>query len=229
VSHYLAGRPGDGQGNFDLAANLDPNTYLLFTEAARLHLKHCLRNAEKELSSPGDLSALAEPTVTELIDQQIARHRMAQVSHPNYADLPYRLGLLLRQRGEWRQAVDAFQLSSELNPSYVKPLIKLGLALREAGQYAAAVRTLKKAMLLDVESAHLHYQLGLVFANRSQFELAVEACEESCCQEDAPFDLQANLGLALANIGLMDRTTAGWQAICALVPSAHPPEVTLSI
>ena len=144
------------------------------------------------------------------------RHRAAAAARPNYADLHYRLGLLLKQRGEVSDAVDCFRLATDINPNYTKALIQLGLSLHDLGQTHEGIAALTRAFETDHKSIDLHYQLGLMFADREQFAMAIERFEQALAAEPRNIDFHANLALALQNMGLIDRATGTWHTLCDL-------------
>ena len=152
----------------------------------------------------------------DLIDCQIDRLRATLRERPNYADLHYRLGLLLKHRGNLEEAVDCFDRATAINPNYSKALIQLGLSMQSLGRSDEALDVLDKALTANPESVELHYQLGLIFADRHQFALAVEQFEEAMRGDGQRIEFHANLALALQNMGLIDRANATWQTLCDL-------------
>jgi tetratricopeptide (TPR) repeat protein len=154
--------------------------------------------------------------VGDLIDRQIERHRAVLSQRPNYADLHYRLGLLLKQRGEMSEAADCFRQATEINPNYTKALIQFGLSLHDLGQTHEGIAALTRAFDTDHKSIDLHYQLGLMFADREQFATAIEQFEQALATEPRNIDFHANLALALQNMGLIDRATGTWHTLCDL-------------
>ncbi len=209
------------QDTLELAAALEPNTNLLFAEMARLQLKVSLAQKSQRdyLSFEGGGSAVAE-TGTDLVEVQLERHRQSLLANPNYADLHYRYGLLLRGRGRLQEAIRHFRSAAQINPSYVRAKMHLGLALREAGELGEAIDQLKESLQVGPESVDLHYKLGLMYCDKMQFALAVEQLELVEQEDPANANVQANLALALQNMGLVDRARASWRAVCELEPES---------
>jgi len=229
LAQRAAGRTEEAMAAFDMAASVEPNSTLLFSEMARLQLKVAAHQSTEGVLNPHPRRSPASggaEGVTDLIDQQIKRHRQALKTRPNHADMHYRLGLLLRNRGLNDQAIEEFRCAVEINPVYVKALIKLGLALKEAGELDEAISVLERAVELKPEYVDLHYHLGLLFAERNRFELAIEHFEQAIKGAPDNVDFHANLALALQNMGLLDRAAATWQAVCELTPaeSAGPTQ-----
>ncbi|MFQ5501598.1 MAG: tetratricopeptide repeat protein [Phycisphaerae bacterium] len=225
VAQQAQGRREEALASFDMARNIEPNSTLLFSEVARMQLKaDAVMESEKYLSADMNESTSVEPTPPEeidLISQQIQRLRAAIQSKPRHADLHYRLGLLLKNRGQIEEAVEAFREAVVINPCYMKALIKLGLALKELGRTDEAIEQFKQATLAQPDYIDLHYQLGLLFAQRYQFEIAVEHFEHAAEGNPENIDFQSNLALALQNMGLIDRANASWQLVCDLAPDSE--------
>jgi len=221
VAQHESGQYDEAADSFEMAAGVEPNSSLLFSEMARLQLRgSTARQADKYLSPQTLTAVLPGPAETDLspvgdlIAQQIERYQRAIKEHPNYADLHYQLGLLLRHSGRDDDAISAFGKALTINPGYEKALTKLGLLQHEAGHSEQAIDTLKRALTLDSHSADLHYHLGLIFADRYRFDLALEQFEHAARREPENPEFRASLALALQNMGLIDRADASWQVLC---------------
>lgn len=213
IAQHHAGRPTDAMATLDLAASIEPNSTLLFSEMARLQLKAAMQEecaAHLSVGTDADGENSASPSITDLIDRQIERHRENVNQHPNRADAHYRLGLLLRHQGRLEEAVAEFQEAVAINPVYLKALVKLGLALREMDQPDEAIRVLQRALEIQPEYIDLHYQLGCLFASRHRFELAVEHFDRCSQANMSSQEFRSNLALALEGMGLIDKATATW-------------------
>ncbi len=221
VAQQRLGMNEEALRSFEMAANVEPNSSLLFSESARLYLKTApAEQVEKYLSTRSmadDPNGPNSDDVTCMLERQIANIRAAIERSPNHADLYYRLGLLLRQTGDVDGATEAYQQAVAINPNYVKAIMKLGLALRDQGKVAAAIDCLKRAVDLDSEPAQIHYELGLLYASRDQFNHAVKQFEQACDASPRNVDFRAHLSLALQNMGLMDRAKASWQVLSEIV------------
>jgi tetratricopeptide (TPR) repeat protein len=206
--------------SLEMARNIEPNSTLLFSEVARMHLKAAAsREADRYFTRDGSDGPAEGPG--DLVSEQIGRLREALRASPNHADMHYRLGLLLKNRGQLEDAAAEFREAVSINPTYMKALVKLGLSLAELDRTDEAIDVLKQAMDVHPEYVDLHYQLGLLFAQRHQFEMAVEHFEKAAAARPRNVDFQANLALALQNMGLIDRATASWQIVHDLAPDSE--------
>lgn len=236
VAQHATGRSDEALASFDQARNIEPNSTLLFSEVARMQLKaaaakeseQCLRSIVDEVDPARSRSTSGD---MDLISQQIERHRQAAAQRPNHADVHYRLGLLLRNRGQVEESIACYRRAVEINPAYMKALVKLGLALREINQDKEAIEVFTRATQIHPEYVDLHYQLGLLFVQRHQFELAVERFSAAANGNPSNVDFQANLALALQNLGLVDRAQATWQIVNDLAPvgSEHAKQAQVAL
>lgn len=220
IAQLQSGRTPEAEATLDLAASLEPSSTLLFSETTRLHLKAERQNTRPR---PSLLTIASGETFDEgvtgdgLIEEVLRRHQQAILNTPNVADLHYRHGLLLRQLGRTYEAIAAFRNAVAINRHYSKALAKLGLALRETGDRDDAIQFLGRSLTFGPDSIETHYQLGLLFAQRSRFDLTVEQFELNAGSDGEL--LRANLALALQTIGMVDRASATWRALCDLVRS----------
>lgn len=226
VAQHASGRTAEALSSFEMARNIEPNSTLLFSEVARMHLKAAAGQQSERFilgSNPTGESETPEH-LTDLLSQQIQRVRDAITQNPNHADLHYRLGLLLRNRGQLDDAIASFRQAATINPTYMKALIKLGLALSEADQTEEAIDVFKQATDVRPDYVDLHYQIGLLFVQRNQFEMAVEHFEQAVSGNPGNVAFQANLALSLQNMGLIDRAQATWQIVRELAPDSEYAE-----
>lgn len=215
VAQRAAGREDDAWGSFDLAVSLAPNSTLLFAETTRLHSKAWRLNRETA-GDGGSLTALECADSDDDLLGVLEHYEETAREHSACAELPYRLGLLRRQMGEFDEAIEALRAATRINPVYCKPLIKLGVSLREAGRNDEALACFDRAMRLNPDGVEVHYQLGLLFAQRNQFDMLVERFELEHDERRLDLPLRQNLLLALQNIGMVDRAAATWDLLCEM-------------
>ncbi len=229
IAQHAAGREDEALASLEMARNIEPNSTLLFCEIARMQLKaSAAAESGKFLAFKDQAEVEAVPgadgepatSTSDLLSEQIARLRGAIKRNPNHADLHYRLGLLLKNRGQVEGAIVAFREAIAINPTYTKALIKLGLALAEMEQIDEAIAVLRRAAELAPEYVALRDQLGQLFARRRRFGIAVEHFERALQGNPRNVAFQANLALALQNMGLIDRADATWQIVQDLVPDS---------
>ena len=224
VAQQETGSEREAEATFDLAASLAPNSTLLFSEAARLHLQSEERSGRSARLAPADApDKRAAAGGEEMLAEAVRRHEQAVLNQPNHGDLHYRYGLLLRQVGRFDEAIQAFRNALAINPHYAKAMIKLGVCLKETGRSDEAIEVFRGVLQLDGKYVDVHYQLGLLFAQRSRFELAAEHFEHAVAGNAASTAFRQNLALALQNIGMLDKAAATWRSICELTRDSVLP------
>lgn len=205
VAQHTLGNDEDADATFALAVSLEPNSALLFAETNRIHLGREQDTTAPDLNDAGSVLELPDVDSARLLQTSLARHEAALLQNRNHADLHYRHGLLLKQLGEHKRAVQAFREALAINPNYAKAQIKLGITLRELGDLKGALDAFRRAVQLDESSLEVHYQLGLLYAQQNRFHLATESFMDEHADGAQASILGGNLALALQQIGLLDR------------------------
>jgi len=222
VAQHACGQIEPARESLEMARSLEPNSTLLFSEVAGLQLKAGMGppTGRSAIMMGLDQARRRDAHDTSVfLDEQIRRHRRALQRRSNHAELHYRLGMLLRQKGCLDAAIEQYRQATSINPVYARAQIKLGLALKERGSDPEATETLRRALCVGPKDTALHYKLGLLFSQRAQFELAVEYFEHKMASDRQQLAVHANLVLALQNMGLVDGAAATWQAISELSAS----------
>lgn len=214
VSQANLGRMEEARTALELASSLDPNSTLLFSEVARLHLK--AQGGGREGVEPFEIgpSVTKDSAILEnAVEIQVRRIRAMLARYPTHADLHYRLGLLLQYLGEREEAAVALRNAVRINPQYVRALTRLGLVLRELGRHDEAMEQLNQALALDAQSAEIFYGLGLLFADRERFATALEYFQRASELCPSDLELHAHVALALENLGLIDKAQSAWETL----------------
>lgn len=217
VAQEEAGDRSGCNDTLEMAASIEPNSTLLFSEAVRLSLK---AGALQGIGGGGvgtgefddqELEAMAEQAVmvstvsqvVELLDTVIDRLEKWTEQRPNHAQAHYRRAMLLRNRGRIDEANAALTRAVQINPAYSKALIKLGLGLREVGRPDEASRRFREALGYEPHTVRLHHQLALMFTQQPRFEIACHHFTQQFGSRALEIDPAANLSLALENLGLV--------------------------
>ncbi|MCJ7544753.1 MAG: tetratricopeptide repeat protein [Phycisphaerae bacterium] len=215
VCQAAMGRREDAISSFELAAAVEPNSTLLLAEMSKLQLKAVLAG---ELEKGFELAPEGQPPdivlePDDLLHRQVERHQECLQAHPDYADVRYRYGVLLRAEGRGAEAMEQFAKAVELNPSYVQALIKLGITQQELGMAEEAIETFKRALEIQPKYVDLHYRLGLLYTDRRELEQAMQHMEVAAAAAPEQGEIRTGLALALQNMGLMDRAATVWRSL----------------
>jgi tetratricopeptide (TPR) repeat protein len=218
VAQHETGDRAGAEETLDMAASIEPNSTLLFSEAARLELKSSIVDHDgryAEAAPAAEFGTVAQQAlktgsisdVLDLLDTLIERVGLAAQDHPNHAQLHYQQALLLRNRGRVQEANDSLVKAVSINPSYTKALIKLGLGLRETGCCDDAMDYFKQALRYHRKTVALHYKLALMFSQQPRFDITQRSFESALAGKADRIDAAANLQLALENMSLVSPST----------------------
>jgi tetratricopeptide (TPR) repeat protein len=212
VAQLNSAGQAEADATFDLAASLAPNSTLLYAETARLSLK--VAAAEGRPRESDETTAIQDDDLL----HAVRGHQRAVCRRDCDAGAHYRLGLLHRQAGAFRDSIVEFRRAGELYPAFAKAHIQLAVALRESGEFAEATACFRQAVVCDQNAIESHYQLGLLFSRRRRFDAVLEHVE---CEFAGDVSRVETILLALQNCGILDRTEAARQAIAETVIAGH--------
>ncbi len=201
IAQKAAGQIPGALGTLSLAAAIQPNSSLLFTETAILHFKARLRGNspyEDVDDSPG------------LTDAVIAAHCQQIQLRPQNPDLHYRLGILLMNVGHVPHAISSFQTALQLNPAYTRARSKLAVCLFEAGRKDEALEQLTGHQCPDKDTLELHYKTALLYCDKVKFASSLINLERHLEKNLSSPDATVNISIILQNLGLLDRVTVTW-------------------
>ena len=201
IAQKLAGNTSDALGTISLAAAIQPNSSLLFTETATLRFKAGLREY-----MPFDY----KDDYNSLTGAVIVAHRQQIIHHPQNPDLHYRLGVLMMNVGRINEAIESFQTALEINPAYTRARSKLVVCLFETGSKAEAIEQMTSSYCLDKDTLGLHYHTALLYCDRVKFASSLINLEHHLERNFACPDATINISIILQNLGLLDRATAMW-------------------
>ncbi len=87
-------------------------------------------------------------------------YRNALAVDPSHADAHNNLGLLLQDKGEHGEALEAFRRAVRHDPKHAEAQVNLGRALQEQGQSADALASFETALALDRQLPDAHFGRG---------------------------------------------------------------------
>ena len=204
ISQKLAGNVLDALGTLSLAAAIQPNSSLLFTETAILQFKAGLSDNSPfgNFDDETDLSGLTKAVIT--------AHRQEIAHRGQNPDLHYRLGVLMMGVGRIVDAVNLFKTALDINPAYTRARSKLAVCLFEMDQQPAILDQLLGPDCLDADTLELHYKTALLYCDKVKFASSLINLERLLEDNFACPDATVNISIVLQNLGLLDRVTAMW-------------------
>jgi len=202
MAQKLAGRPSEARSILSLAAAIQPNSSLLFSETATLQFRVMMAN-----NKPFD-DFESSP---ELFEAVINAHREQLKQRPNNPDLLYRLGVLMMSVNRSTEAVKAFKKVLKLNPEYTRAKSKLIVSLFEVGREEQAVAELVAAEPITKDSLELHYKTAMLYCDKVRFASSLINLEQYMEDNFASADTTINISIVLQNLGMLDKAAAMWE------------------
>jgi tetratricopeptide (TPR) repeat protein len=179
-----------------LAAAIQPNSSLLFSESA---------NLEFQISGFGRNQDIDQQDSGQVIEAILIAHKQEIQSGIDDPDVFYRYGMLLMGVNRLKDAAEAFDMALRINPTYYRAKTKLSICLMEIGQEGFALEYLDLPYMLSSETLELHYKLALLYYDKFKFASSLLNLEQNMQNSLALADTTVNLSVVLQNLGLKDR------------------------
>ncbi len=204
ISQKLAGYITDALGTLSLAAAIQPNSSLLFSEMASLRFKQGMPNC-RPLYDDMSSNAISEAV--------IATHQHEISLRPQNPDLYYRLGILMMGVGRILKAIESFETAIDINPLYSRARSKLSVCLYQTDRKSDALNILSDHDFINADTLELHYKTALLYCDKIKFASSLFNLERFLENNFACPDASVNVSIVLQNLGLLDRVTTMWDNI----------------
>jgi tetratricopeptide (TPR) repeat protein len=202
IAQKSMGNTSEALATLSLAAAVDPNSSLLFTETAMLHFR---------IHYEDTYSSVCVDDTASFIENVISAHRRQLINRPHNPDLHYRIGILMMNFGRHKDAIKSFKLALEINPTFNRARNKLAICLFETDRKQDALQQLNDANVLNRDTIDLHYKTALLFCNRLKFASSLLNLQHSMENSFATSDTTVNISIVLQNLGLLDRSSMMWE------------------
>lgn len=202
TAHLFSGDSGEAGRTLSLAASIQQNSTLLFSEAATLHFQSILDDER--------IDAASEDKVVVLINDVIRAHK-DQVRHfESRADVHYKYGILMMVENNYAEAIKAFEKTIQLNPIHYRAKNKLCLCLHDNGQVDDAMVVVTESQTLPAAMLEQYYRTAILYCDRPAFAKAIQKIQNRLGESIANTDIHTNLETILENLGLVDRAFTNW-------------------
>ncbi len=198
IAQKAAGYVSDALVTLSLAAAIQPNSSLLFSETAVLQFKSGFEES---------YSLCDEQDKFDFLKAVIAAHQRQIAQQPQNPEIHYRLGILMMSATMIAQAVKSFQAALDINPTYHRAKSKLAVCLFESNQKDLALELLTPADSLDKKTLELHYKTALLYCDKLKFASSLINLDRFMENNFTCSQSTANISVVLQNLGLLDRVT----------------------
>ena len=153
-----------------------------------------------------------------LNERALRAYRQVVREEPAHHEAWSILGFLHAQRGEFSEAVPAFEKALALNSDDASLAFNAAFTMQRAGDHERAMALLRRAIALDSKLDRAWYGLGISLAHVGRYEEAVPQFREAARLQ--PFNPYAGFHLAavLAKLGRREELLAEYERVKGFDP-----------
>ena len=211
IAQKLSGQTSDALGTLSLAAAIQPNSTVLFSQTASLRFKALIGNSSFD----------GQPDSNDMFSEVIAAHCREIAKRKQNPDLHYRLGVLMMSIGRLQEATESFKIALEINPAFFRAKSKMIVCLYDMGQNAQALDNLSMNECLNKDTLELHYKVALLYCNKIKFASSLMNLERYLEKNFACPEALVNISVVLQNLGLLDRVSVMWDNLSETANQAN--------
>ena len=128
------------------------------------------------------------------------------------------LGLLLKNQGHIKEAMEHYHKALQINPNYAEALNNLGVALAAQERFDEAIEDFRKALQIDPNSAKAQNNLGHALAAKGRFDEAIENYYKAIQLESNRSETYFQLGVVLGQSGRIQEAMVQYREALRLNP-----------
>jgi len=155
----------------------------------------------------------------EQLDKAIEYYRKAIAIRRSSAQAYFNLGLVLKKKGDNKQAKQELRTAIQLDPTYLKPKNILGDILNTQGKCDQALEQYNDALTIDPNNFDAHFSIAEIQKGKNNFEKAVESYKKAIAIR--PHDIRANfyLGYTYNVMGQLHKAVEIYKNIMVFAPT----------
>jgi tetratricopeptide (TPR) repeat protein len=119
-------------------------------------------------------SAMAHHQAGNLVQAETLYKQVLQAA-PNQPDALHLLGLIAKQKGDHKTAIQLMRKALSFNPNYIEAYVNLGATLQEQNNLTESAECYRKALALRPNYAEVHSNLGVVLKAQDNMPEAAES------------------------------------------------------
>ena len=128
------------------------------------------------------------------------------------------LGSVYKDKGQFDEAIAAYERAIAVAPGYAEAYNNLGNALRDKGRWKEAVAAFQRAIALKPGFSEAYCNLGVTLRDGDQLDEAIAAYRQAIALNPHLPEAHRNLGAALADKGMVDEATGVYRRALAIKP-----------
>lgn len=152
------------------------------------------------------------------LPQAEALYKQVLQAAPNQPDALHLLGLIAKQKGDYKTAVLLMRKSLSFNPSYVEAYVNLGATLQEQDNLAEAAECYRRALALRPNYAEVHSNLGVVLKAQDSLHESAQSFIRALELNPNSAETFANLDALLKEMAAPDEALIYYRKVLAISP-----------
>ena len=138
---------------------------------------------------------------------------------PNQPDALHLLGLIAKQKGDHKTAIQLMRKALSFNPNYVEAYVNLGATLQEQNNLTEAVDCYRKALALRPNYAEVHSNLGVVLKAQDNLHESAQSFVRALGLNPNSAETFANLDALLKEMAAPDEALIYYRKVLAISPA----------
>jgi tetratricopeptide (TPR) repeat protein len=163
-------------------------------------------------------SAMAQHQAGNLVQAELLYTQVLR-AQPKQADALHLLGLIAKQKGDFKTAVQLMKQSLAENPTYVEAYVNLGATYQEQDNLAEAADCYRKALSLRPNYAEVHSNLGVVLKAQNNLPDSAASFITALKLNPNSAETFANLDTLLKEQAAPDEALIYYRQVLAISPT----------
>jgi len=138
------------------------------------------------------------------LEDAVVNYEEALAIKPDYSDVSYNLGNVLRDLGRLEEAVKSYQNAITIEPLYHAAQFNLGVTLQELGHLNDAAEQYEQAIKINPDNLEARINLGYVYQTLGQLDEAIEQYVIILAIDSENVEVLNNLGIIYRELGRVD-------------------------
>jgi tetratricopeptide (TPR) repeat protein len=152
------------------------------------------------------------------LEDAVQNYQNALVIKPDYSDVSYNLGNVLKDLGHLDEAVTSYKKTIAVEPNYHAAQYNLGVTFQELGLLDDAAEQYEKALNIKPDNIEARINLGSVYQSLGLLEEAVKQYESILDVDAENEEVLNNLGVIYRDLGHTDEAISYYKKALEINP-----------
>ena len=162
-------------------------------------------------------TAMAQHQAGNLIQAEVLYKQVLRTI-PKQPDALHLLGLIAKQKGDFKTAVQLMKQALTQNPNYVEAYVNLGATYQEVGNLSDAADCYRKALALRSNYAEVHSNLGVVLKAQGNLHASAQSFIAALTLTPKSIETFSNLDALLKEMAAPDEALTYYRQVLAISP-----------